>query len=385
MSLATPRTGSEGAGIERSMAGMFSALRQPRPRRIAFLIAAIICAILSIWPRTYAARVKLLSQGGDAGGLSTTLGLIGGGLQNFAALIGGHQSAEVYLAMGRSNDVENNVIGRLHLIGRKKHEYPSFEKARLALARKVDIHTLNGGILEVEAKDQDPEFALELVKAYTAAIQDRVAQLSRAQTAKKNEIVSERFAETSSALARAQQSLDQFRRANKLADPQLQFGTAATLKVGLESQLQAKQLALQTAEQFAASESIQIKSLQSEIAALKEQIARDDANSNQSGLSNLAGLAEASTQYLNLYRTEKFYEALYEVYNRSLEQVTVQNLIAETSSDVQIIESPYVDPMRRYNVPGVAMLLAVLLLAFYVEYFLPTTRRGYGQRRVPRT
>ncbi len=367
------------------MAGMFSALRQPRPRRIAFLIAAIICAILSIWPRTYAARVKLLSQGGDAGGLSTTLGLIGGGLQNFAALIGGHQSAEVYLAMGRSNDVENNVIGRLHLIGRKKHEYPSFEKARLALARKVDIHTLNGGILEVEAKDQDPEFALELVKAYTAAIQDRVAQLSRAQTAKKNEIVSERFAETSSALARAQQSLDQFRRANKLADPQLQFGTAATLKVGLESQLQAKQLALQTAEQFAASESIQIKSLQSEIAALKEQIARDDANSNQSGLSNLAGLAEASTQYLNLYRTEKFYEALYEVYNRSLEQVTVQNLIAETSSDVQIIESPYVDPMRRYNVPGVAMLLAVLLLAFYVEYFLPTTRRGYGQRRVPRT
>jgi uncharacterized protein involved in exopolysaccharide biosynthesis len=354
------------------LAGVVELFRQPRVRRIAYAVAALLFAVLAIVPRHYLARAKFLNQDED-GGLTAVLGTLGaGGLQQFANTIGNHQSSQVALLIGQSNNIAMNVVNRLHLVG--PHRYSNANQAMVALARKVDVHMLNGGVLEIEAKDRDPTFSLTLVNAYMSAIEDRNAELTREQTAEKKAVVTARFADASDRLSKTQAELDEFRRANNMADPEAQFGAALSLKTGLEGELQAKQLALQTTEQFATPDSLEVKALRADIAGLQGQIARDDTNSPAGNSSSLNSKAEKTVEYLNIYRQERFAEALYNVYVHALEQISVQEMVTETRHTVQVIEDPYVDPSRQFNVRYIGMLIVVMLLAFYTEYYAPATR-----------
>jgi hypothetical protein len=367
-----PRTGPAD-----NLAQTLALFRQPRPRRIAYAVAALIFAVLAVFPRHYVARAKLINQDED-GGLTAVLGTLGGGgLQQFASVIGNHQSSQVAMLVGRSNNVATDVVNRLHLLD--QHRYRDMNQAKVALAHKVDIHILNGGVLEVEVKDRDPDFALRLVHAYQDAIEDRNAELTREQTAEKKAVVTARFVDANTRLAQSQADLDQFRRLNRLADPQAQFGAALSLKTGLQGELLAKQLALQTAEQFATPDSIEVKGLRADIAALQGQIARDDADSAVHGTQGLANQAEKSVEYLNMFRQEKFAEALYDVYTHALEQIAVQEMVTSTRHTVQVLEEPYIEPARQFNARFVGALLVVLLLAFYTEYYVPATKLSYSR------
>jgi uncharacterized protein involved in exopolysaccharide biosynthesis len=93
---------------------------------------------------------------------------------------------------------------------------------------------------------------------------------------------------------------------------------------------------------------------------------------------NVAGLAEVSGEYLNLYRDYRFAQALYEVYARSSEEVAVETLAAETASDVQLIEAPRLDPDRKYNIPAVALLALLIALALFTEVYAPATGIDLG-------
>jgi len=112
-------------------------LRRRRNRFIAYGLLAIIFAILSCFPRFYVSRVKMISQDPAAGGLSSALSMLGG-IQNFASLLGSHQTAEVYLMVGRSNEVVTSVIKTMHLV--ENHRYANARAAAIGLARKVDVH-----------------------------------------------------------------------------------------------------------------------------------------------------------------------------------------------------------------------------------------------------
>jgi len=268
--------------------------------------------------------------------------------------------------IGRSHDVQRDVLRRLHLVGRKG--FRRQDQAEISLSRKVDIEILTGGVIEINARDFDPAFAKQLVTGYTAAIQDRLAALGHEQTAHKKEIVVARLQEAVARLANAETAMTQFRRANNLPDPETEFSAALNRKLSLESQLQAKTLELRTASQFATPENMRIKTLNAEIAALHGQIAAT-ASSDRGGALN--AMSTQLSEYLRLYRDVKFAEAIVEVYRRFFEEVSVEELSAGTNT--QVIEQPYVDPRRQFNVSALGALLTILLLAFYTEYYLPMT------------
>jgi hypothetical protein len=350
-------------------------LQRPIARRAAYAVGALALAILTFFPRHYLARAQMLPQDESSAGLSSILGAVGGGLQNFATLIGTHQTIEVYLVVARSNDVLTDVIKDQGLLGRPGYE--TLDQARLTLKEKVDIHSLTGGVLELEVKDSDPVFAQRLATAFTKAIEARVSDLSRAQTAKKQLVVEARFREVSDQLARSQAAMDAFRKANNLAAPQAQLGAAVGIGASLQAELQAAMVELHSAEQFATGENLQVKTIQARIAALQSQIAQGDQGSGAGG--SAEGLATKSQAYQNLQRDEAFQQQLYNIYLSTLEQVSVENLTAEANTNVQVLAAPYIVPERQYNILPLGALLALGLLAAYTEWYVPLT--GLGRRR----
>jgi len=349
-----------------------AALADPRRRRIGYAILAFLLAVLCIFPRPFVARAKIVPQDSNSIGLGAMTSAVGGQAQGFAALLGGAKTPiDFYLAVGRGTEVTDAAIDELGLVGDKGHD--SIDSARLALKRKVDIHSLTGGIVEIEVRTHDPREAEAITRAYVQAISARLTRLGQDRIRRKQEVVEQRFKSAAGRVAAAEAALGTFRRRNRLALPEAQLGAALSLRAGLEAKLQAKQVELRTLEQFQGPENPQLQSVRTEVASLRAQIAQTASPGAGPGGPNVAGLSEVSSEYLNLYRDYRFAQALYEVYARSTEEVAVETLAAETASDVQVVEAPRVDPDRKYNIPAVALLCLLLLAALFTEVYAPST------------
>ena len=265
----------------------------------------------------------------------------------------------------------SEVIRRLKLV--EKGEFASERDARVALDKKVDIHSLTGGILEIETRMHDAAQAEALTKAYSEAISDRIVSLGRDRTERKRRIIEQRFADASNRVAKAEAALEAFRRKNNLAAPEAQLGTEISLRAGLQAQLQAKKVELQTLSGFLGPENPRLTAVQAEIASLQSQIARTAAPATDAAGPNVAGLSAVSGEYIDLYRDYRFAQALYEVYSRSSEEVAVETLAGDTATDVQVIEAAHLDPDRKFNIPAVAALALLVLLALFTELYAPAT------------
>jgi hypothetical protein len=347
-------------------------IADPRPRRIGYAILAALLALLCVFPQPFVARAKLVPQDNNSIGLGSMMNALGGQLQGFAALFGGaKQPIDMYLAIARGIEVTDAVIDKLQLAG--PGGYASRDRARVALAKKADIHSLTGGIVEVEVRTHDGAQAEVITRAYVQAISDRIIALGRDRVRRKRDVVQQRFKEAAGRVVQSEAALGAFRRRNRLAEPEAQLGSALSLRAGLEAQLQAKLVELQTLQRFQGEENPQLQAVQSEVASLRGQIARTANPSTGAAGPNVAGLSEVSGEYLNLYRDYRFAQALYEVYARSSEEVAVETLAAETASDVQLIEAPRLDSDRKYNVPAVALLALLIALALFTEVYAPAT------------
>lgn len=356
------------------------AVREPRTRRLAYAALALLLAVLCVFPRPYVARAKMVPQDSNSVGLGSMMNALGGQLQGFAALLGGaKQPIDMYLAISRGTEVTDDVIRRLGLVG--PQGYASIDAARLALARKVDVHSLTGGIVEVEVRTHDAGKAQALTAAYAKAISDRIIALGRDRVRRKRAVVQDRFKEAATRVTTAEAALNSFRRRNNLAEPEAQLGSALSLRAGLEAQLQAKLVELETLQRFQGPDNPQLQSVQSEVASIRAQIARTaEAKLGVTG-PNVAGLSQVSGEYLNLYRDYRFAQALYEVYARSSEEVAVETLASETASDVQVIEAPRLDADRKYNIPAVALLILTVLATLFTEIYAPATGIDLGLKR----
>lgn len=353
--------------------GPLKRLREPRLRWLAYAIAALVLALLCVFPRPYIARAKIVPGDSGANSLVSVVGALGGAqAQNLASLFGDRGASEVALQIARSEAVATDVIDRLKLAGPGK-PYASAKDARLALAKKVDVHTLLGGILEIETKVQDADLSLAVTKAYVDSIGERLGTYGRDQVARKRRIVEDRLGSAQARLAEAQVALDVFRRQNQLADPQAQLGSKLALRTSLEAQLQAKQVELTTLHAIAGPENPRIQVAERQVATLREQIARTAEPAISAAGPTIGGLTGISLKYANLYRDYLFAQTIYDVYSRSAEEVAVQEMISQDRLQVAVVDPPHVDTERHFNSWAVSLLVLVVVMAAFTEIYAPLT------------
>jgi tyrosine-protein kinase Etk/Wzc len=340
--------------------------RDSARRRISFAAICAILAVLCFFPRHYLARAQLLPQS-PGGGLSAMLsGGANGGLLSLGALLGQRQSIEVELAVARSHAVAVSVIDRLHLTRRAGFHDP--EQAAVKLQKKVDIEAVRGSIILISVRDPDPRFAMELASAYSASIQDRLANLNRRQTASKQAVAETKLSETTLKLARAQAALSRFRDANKMAAPEGQLGAAVFQLGALQGRLQAEQVELGTLLRFATNDNVDVMAARAEIASLQSQISQSLSQSGSPAAAGLAAMAAKDTEYFNLYRDEQFAQVLYQVYTRYLESTTIDEMSA--GDNVDVIDLPYLEPAWQINIVPLGLLAITLLLGAALELYL---------------
>lgn len=349
--------------------------RNARIRRTIFAAAILVLALLALFPTRYVANVKLAPQDTNTAGLSSILSQLGG---NYAALLGNHQPVEIDLAIGRSFDVQRNVARDLAMIDGTDPR--STRAAVRKLEKKVDVRALRAGIIEVEVSDRDPDDALRIATAYARAMQHRLAELSREQTAYKRGVLNERMREATDRLARAEAAITRFRQNNQVISPETQLSDAVAQLSALRAQYQAVQVELAKARRFNSPQSFQVKSIETALGAIQGQIRQAEGRARGANGLTATGIAPKTLEYQRLDRELRFAQALYESYTRYLEGASVENLTADFN--MQLIEPPFLEPDRKFNRMPMALLVVMLLLAFASEFYLfrPPLGRRFAVR-----
>lgn len=356
---------------------------RPAWRWRTYLIASLVLLILVFFPRPWVARAKIVPQDTSVTASSTTslLGALGAGSNSIGSLLtGGKPSNDLYLVIGRSDTVKRNVIEALKLVG-PGQKFADERDAMIWLDRKVDIHLLLGGVMEIEAKLYDADEAKRLTVAYANAISRNLARFGRQIIINKRRLLQERFTNAQDRVATAERTLDAFRRANNLADPEEQLGAGLSSRARLEGELQARQVEYTTMQRFRGPESVELQGLRQDITTLQGQLTRTASPQTTVTGPNVAGLTAIQLQYLTLFRNLEFQNQIYNTYRRSAEQVEVEELAAESASYIQIIDQADLAPERQHNIWAMAALAAIALFVLFFEWYAPAVGLIGARRR----
>jgi uncharacterized protein involved in exopolysaccharide biosynthesis len=342
-------------------------LRSPLKRRIIFGALILGFGLLCLYPRTYVAEAQLMPQT-PGGGLSTVLAQeSNGAILDLGALTGSKTSVESDLTVARSHSVNQEVVSKLKLVG--SHGWATRAQAEAALDHKIGIIAIRGSILEITASDTNPEFARSLVSATADAIQDRLGEISIRQSALKRAVATDRLTDAEQRLAKAQQALTDWRAGHRLAEPQAQLAAGVGQLATLQSELKSKQVQLGGLLKFGTEQNVQVKAVEAEISSLEGQIAAVQANATPgAGNLSLNQLSAANVEYSDLMRNESVAEALYKVYSRYMDELTIDEMSAK--ENMNLIEPAYIAPGRQLNIWAVGLLLLTILLAIGAEFYM---------------
>lgn len=335
-------------------------LRSFRNRALIFGSLIVICLALSFFPERHRAVVTLTPTDPASLGLGGTLGQLGA----MNSVFGNQTAVEVALRVGNSVFVRDLVIDRLKL-GQRIGE-SSRRGLHRWLDRKIEVRSLRGGIVLIEMKDRDADLARDVVAAYSKATQERLAQISRTQTAYKKQVLEELVSSASQQLATAQASYDNFRLRNSAPTPDVAVAAVAQRIPMLESGIKAQEVKLAMARQLYGEDNIAIRQMEAELAALRRQLAQTQATSG-GDQATVGRAVSTSSQLFKLQRELITARALYDSYLRYLQGTAVENLTS--TANVRILEPAFIDTERQIWWPALAAALVALLGWLAIEFY----------------
>jgi tyrosine-protein kinase Etk/Wzc len=343
---------------------------RPLYRRLLVFLLVAICAVLTLYPERYRAAVTMTPTDPSSLGLGGALGQLGA----LNTVFGSQAAIEISLKVARSMDVRRMVIDQLKLI--KQRGFANSIEADRWVNRKVVIRSLRGGIILIEVQDQDSNFALKLVSTFADATRERLAEINRRQTAYKREVLERLVGDASDRLADAQIAYDTFRLTTRNAEPNFALASLNARIEAIRASIKSKEVALNAARQFATDENISVKQILAELDALRGQL--QVAMTQSPEVSGSVGrIVQQSTRVRELERKLSLARGLFDGYKRFLEGTAVEDLTSTAS--VRVLEPPFLDSNRQYNVIPMAVGMLILLMGFVIEFY--QLRRPVGTMR----
>lgn len=330
-------------------------------RRSVFVVLALVLLLFAFFPERYRAAVALTPTDPGSLGLQGALGQLGA----INSVFGQQAAIEIALKVGRSQAVRESVIKKLNLI-KRLDEGDLIETDRW-LTEHIEIRSLRGGILQIELLDADSAFAREVVAAFAAETRSRLGEIAREQTAYKREVLEKLVVEGTDRLAKAEQAYDSFRVNTGYTDPKLSVQSFAARIESIRTAIKTKEVDLSSARQFATDQSMRVRDILAQLAGLRAQLRQAEKERDSAAAGTVGGAVAESTELVRLEREVEVARRLYENYQRYLEGTAVEDLAS--TANMRVLEPPYVDTARQYNVVPLVLAALVLLIGLAVEFY----------------
>jgi uncharacterized protein involved in exopolysaccharide biosynthesis len=371
------------AESEINLLDVLIALGQEKLTVIGVTVLAAIAGVVIglITPPTYVARTSIMpsQQGGGASALAGLSGLAGlAGLSGMSGAV--KSSDQMYIAFMRSQSVQMALIDQLKL--KERYQSKNLEEARRDLTNNVSITAdKSSGILVIEAKDGDAEFAAKLANQQVHELNVILNRLAITEAQQRRLYYEQQITKTKVTLVEVEVRFKEAQQKAGIQVTSMLVDSAIGWWANTHAQIIAKEQQLQMLGQFATLQNPEMHRLKTEIAVLRTQISQYEKGNHQSGgqekgTVKTKDMSPAQQDAAQAYRDLKIQETLLDGFVRQLEVAKIDE--AKEGPPVQVLDvarAPEIraKPERRklviaYTVTGLIIGLVLALLKALLRF-----------------
>lgn len=302
---------------------------------------------------TYTARTVFLppqQQQSSAAAALQSLGALAGIAGGAAGI---KSPADQYVALMQTTTVEDSLIERFKLMEVYEAELKADARKALELNTRISAGKRDG-LLTVEVDDADPQRAADMANAYVDELRRLTSNLAMTEAQQRRAFFEMQLAETKARLAGAQRALQAagINEGAIRAEPR----AAAEAYAKLQAEITAGEVRVQTMRGYLAETAPEFKQAQSQLAALRAQLARREA----------VNVTSAQGDYVDRFREFKYQETLFDLFARQYEVARLDE--SREGALIQVVDTARA-PERRSN-PKRAQMAILATLASGVTLLL---------------
>ena len=295
------------------------------------------------------ALIMPASQGGGGAGAAALAQLAQtSGLGALGGLAGGKSNDQLYLAMMRSQTVQDALIDKHEL--RKRWESRSIEDARSRLTKNVVITVeKQSGLVKIAAEDPDPAFAALLANSHIEELQKMLDRVATTEAQQRRVFFESQIEKTKTNLAAAEMRYREAQASSGIQVTSLLAESALRTATELRSKITALEIQIQASSQFLTARNPDTQRAASELAALRARLTELEQGS---GRAVVNPTQQATVQ---AFRELKVQEAKLDAIVRQLEVAKIDE--AKEGVPVQIVDRAI--PAERRSSPKRALMVIV--------------------------
>jgi tyrosine-protein kinase Etk/Wzc len=346
------------------------------------LAAAIVSVIFALLATPiFTARATFLAPGsqqqsGSAAALAAlgALGALGGGLAS-------KSPDELYVALLKSDSVQRALDHRFNL--KEHYDVGSYEVLRRLLPSYIRVFSdKKSGLISLEVDDKDPQFAADLANAHEGEVTTLLGRLAVSEAQVRRIYFEKQLQDTKENLVKAEQSLRAVQEKSGVIVLDKQAESLISGAALVRAQITEREVQLKVLRTSATEQNPAVMRLNSELVALRAELARMDSAQGASGSAvdmPIGKLPEAAVDYVRARRELKLQEALLEGMVRQYEIAKLDE--AKEGPSLQQVDIA-LPPDRKSKPARALIVLASTLVTLLLVSFWVVLRRYAAVMRV---
>jgi len=323
---------------------------------LAGLTALGVCFVI---PPTFTASTSFMPPQQQASGAASLLSSLGalGGLAGAAS--GLKNPSDQYVAFLKSRSVQDALIDRFDLIKRYDEKYRQY--ATKELEKRARVQAGKDGLITVDADDEDPQFAATLANAHVEELGKLLSRLAVTEAQQRRLFFEKQLSATKDKLVKAEQAL----RSSGVSASVLKSSPVAAVEglAKLKAAIAAQEIKLASMRGYLAESAFEFKQAQTELAAMRSQMARLESADPPSS----AG-AQADSDYISKYREFKYFETLFELFSKQYEIARVDE--SREGAVIQVVDVAVAPELKSKPKKAIIAILATLAAGFALLIFV---------------
>lgn len=345
----------------------------------SFTVALLTAVLVLIMPVTYTATTTMLPPQQEESFASMMLGQLGGlaslaagGGGGAASMLGLKNPDDLYIGLLQSESVMDGIIRRFDLV----HVYQAkkLSDARKRLKSNTKILSEKSSLISISVEDHDAKRAAAMANAYVNGLHELMSHLAVTSAAQRRMFFEQQLEQEKNKLADAEDALEETEIKTGIIQPQGQAQAVIATIMQLRAQISASEVELGALRTSATDQNPEVITLQSQVAALRAQLA--DFEKGHPGSAAIAGnvltptsaVPAASLEYLRRMRDVRFQETLFEFMTRQYEMAKVDE--AKQSQIIQVVDPALVPDRRSWPLRTLLTLLAFILGAMLSGFWV---------------
>lgn len=344
------------------------------------LISVMVGVVVAfVWPKRYTSTAKIMPpQQGQSSIASAMMGQLGQ-LGPIGALAGSNlgvskSTTDVYVYVLRSRTVADDLIDHFSLMSVYKDKRRL--DARDDLRDNSQISAGPEGGISISVSDRDPQRAADIANGYVEELRKLTQTLAVTEAGRRRIFFEGEVQKAGDELSRAELGMKKTQEQTGILLLEPQSRAMIEGVTALHAQVVVKEAQVQAMRNFATPENPDLIRAQTELAAIKSELARMEAGELGTSLAdvNLRKIPEKGLEYLRSLRELKYREAVREALIKQYEIARVDE--AKDAAIIQILDKGVPAEVRSWPKRTLIVTTAALLGLFLAVIFALAAERA---------